>query len=121
MSLSDLLLILAPALLVVAAAVRVAVRERAGRDLVLDLRDVPAVLLATRAGPIPDIAHGAPLEGALVDPGGAGTLGARLRSTVAVPASGCEEPAPAGHAPRVVLVRRRRRPLVALSREPTPR
>ena len=103
-----------PALLIVAVAVRTARQSSGGvaEDVaVLDLRDAPTVHLAR---PTPAERPSTALTGALVAPGEAGSLGARLRS-VEPPAF--PELAAAsrrtGTSARVIVGRRRRQPLVA--------
>ena len=104
-----------PAVLIVAVAVRLArqsTHQRTETDVVLDLRDVPTVRLDR---PTAIEATPTALTGALVAPGEAGSLGARLRSV--------EAPAfpdvaavshPTARRSRVVVGgRRRRQPLVA--------
>ena len=103
-----------PALLIVAVAVRTA-RQSGVRveedDAVLDLRDVPTVHLAR---PTPAERSSTALTGALVAPGDAGSLGARLRS-VEAPAfpEVATVPRRTGSNARVIVGRRRRQPLVA--------
>jgi hypothetical protein len=118
MSLFDLLAIAAPALLVVAAAIHLAARARRDGEAVLDLREVPVVVLATRQRPIAEAVPSAPAQGALVEPGVGGSLGARLRSAATAPPPDEDRAEPS--VTRVVRVRRRR-PLVAVSREPSAR
>lgn len=111
MSIADLVPIMFPALLIIAAAVWLVSRERSARDVVLDLREVPVVRLADgerdtlRSVP-------APLSGRLVEPCASGTLGARLR---VIEPRQSETPADAVPTPRRAS-RRRTHPLVAVSR-----
>ena len=103
-----------PALLIVAVAVRTA-RQSGGRveegDVVLDLTDVPTVRLAR---PTPAERPATALTGALVAPGEAGSLGARLRSVEApVFPEVAAVSRPTGSNARVIVGRRRRQPLVA--------
>lgn len=112
MSIMELLPLTLPAVLVVGAALLVASRARHGRDVVIDLREVPTVRLADERVPTAPGEPLRPADGALVVPAGNGSLGARLWSSAA---DDGQHMAP-GH-PRTVVVRRRQRPLVAVSRE----
>ena len=111
MAIGDLIPIVLPTVLIVAAAAWVTVRDRSGHGAV-DLPDDPVVRLAPAAAPIelPSRRLGQ-LRGALVEPGGE-SLGARLRSLA--------DPGPAEQpgrtAPRAARISRRRTPLVAVGR-----
>ena len=111
MAIGDLIPIVLPTVVIVAAAAWVTVRDRSGH-VAVDLGDDPVVRLAPVAAPIelPSRRVG-PVRGALVEPRGE-SLGARLRS-LADP--GPAEP-PRRTAPRTARVSRRRTPLVAVGR-----
>ena len=113
MSIPGLVPIVFPALLIVAAAVRLVARERSGRNVGLDLGDVAVVRLAeVHRDALAVRSPSAPVSGRLVEPQVTGTLGARLRivercDPEPMVEAGCR---PQRRSPR------RRQPLVAVSR-----
>ena len=107
MAIGDLIPIVLPTVVIVAAAAWVTVRDRSGH-VAVDLGDDPVVRLVPVELPSRRVG---PVRGALVEPRGE-SLGARLRSLA--------EPSPAEQprrtAPRTARVSRRRTPLVAVGR-----
>ena len=111
MAIGDLIPIVLPTVVIVAAAAWVTVRDREGHRAV-GLADDPVVRVAP-APPPPGLSSRrlGPVRGALVEPGGT-SLGARLRS-LADPGPAEEPRRPTQRTARVT---RRRRPLVAVGR-----
>ena len=111
MGIGDLIPIVMPTVVIVAAAAWVTVRDRTAH-VAVDLRDDAMVRLASVGAPIGLSSRRlGPVRGALVEPGGE-SLGARLRS-LAEPGQ-AEEPRRVSQ--KVARVSRRRRPLVAVGR-----
>ena len=111
MAFGDLIPIVMPTVVIVAAAAWVTVRDRSAHGAI-DLRDDAVVRLASVAAPVGLSSRRlGPVRGALVEPGGE-SLGARLRSLT--------DPGPAEQprraAQRTARVSRRRTPLVAVGR-----
>lgn len=98
--------LMAPAGLVIAAAVVITLRERRPGDTVLDLTDVPRVRLEPHASGRANSAVG-PLTGDLV-PARSDSLGARMQS-----AASSEQPVTDEAARPAIRIRRRGTPLVA--------
>ena len=114
----ELLPILMPAMVIVAVAIRIVRHSAPPVPRVIDLRD-PDPAVVRSAPPSGRTPVSGPPTGALIEPTLGGTLGARMRSVADAPdaRSPVEPAADAGEPPpargKVVIARRRRRPLVA--------